>query len=389
MPPLRLVFKNLFKHKIRGLLTVGSIAVALFLLCVLRALVVSLEAGVRAAAINRLIVQSSVSLFVYLPESYEAKLRQVDGVENVCRWNWFGGIYQEPKNFFGQFATDADTLLDTYPEITIVEGSHETFQKERTSCLIGKGLVERFGFAVGDTIPIIPTIFQRVDGRAWEFKVAGIYESSKPNVDQSTLFFHDAYLDRALESGEAEGPRGAGLYVLKTRPGADHTAMMSEIDALYENGPQRVQTTTEAEFQAQFVSMIGNVPLFVGSIGSGVMLAILLAAINTMLMAAREQTRDVGVLKALGFTDGHVFGVLMIQSLLLCGIGGLIGVGFAKLTEPWFVQMLGTMFPGYAVTNNVMLAGALVTLGTGLFAGIVPALNAKNLPVIQALRATV
>lgn len=388
MPPLRLILRNLFKHKIRAFLTVASITVALFLLCMLRALVVSLDAGVRAAAINRLIVQSSVSLFVYLPESYEEKLRQVDGVENVCRWNWFGGYYQDPGNFFGQFATDADTLLDTYPEIEVKEGSAETFVKERTSCLIGKGLVQRFGFKVGDTIPIVGTIFQRADGRAWEFKVAGIYESSKPNVDQSTLFFHDDYLTKALESGDAAGPPGVGLYVLKTRPGADHTTMMSEVDALFQNGPQRVQTTTEAEFQAQFVSMMGNVPFFVSSIGGGVMLAILLAALNTMLMAAREQTRDVGVLKALGFTDGRVFGVLMAQSLVLCGTGGLMGVAFAKITEGFFIRMLGTFFPGYRMTGDILWTGLFVTLGIGLFAGILPALNAKRLPVIQALRAT-
>lgn len=389
MPPLRLVFKNLFKHKIRGLLTVGSIAVALFLLCVLRALVVSLDAGVRAAAINRLIVQSSVSLFVYLPESYEEKLRQVDGVENVCRWNWFGGYYQDPGNFFAQFATDAGSLLDVYPEIELVEGSsREAFEKQRTACLVGRGIADKFGFEVGETVPIVGTLFRRGDGQPWDFKVAGIYRSSKPNLDENTLFFHDDYLQKALESGEAAGPAGVGLYVLKTRPGADQTAIMSQVDGLFENGPQRVQTTTEAEFQAQFVSMIGNVPLFVASIGTGVMLAILLAALNTMLMSAREQTRDVGVLKALGFTDGSVFGVMMIQSFLLCGLGGLLGIGLAKLTEPSFVKNLGAMFPGYAVTNEVMLAGVLVTLGIGFVAGIVPALNAKTLNVIQALRAT-
>lgn len=388
MPPFQLVFKNLFKHQIRSLLTVGSIAVALFLLCVLRSLVVSLDAGVRASAINRLIVQSSVSLFVYLPESYEERLRQVDGVENICAWNWFGGYYQEQSNFFGQFATDAESLLDVYPEITVVEGSRETFVKERGACLIGKGLVERFGFAVGDTVPIVGTLFPRADGRAWDFKVAGIYESSKPNVDQSTLFFHDDYLQKTLESGEASGPEGVGLFVLKTRPGVDQTALMSEVDALFENGPQRVQTTTEAEFQAQFVSMIGNVPLFVASIGSGVMLAILLAALNTMLMAAREQTRDVGVLKALGFSDGSVFGVMLLQSMFLCGLGGFTGIALAKGLEPFMIQLLGTFFPGYEITSQTLLLTSGITLAIGLLAGIAPAWRARGLKVIDALRST-
>lgn len=388
MFPTRLVFKNLLKHPLRIFLTVASITIAIFLLCALRSLVVALDAGVREAASNRLIVQSKVSLFVYLPESYKAQLEKVEGVERVVRWNWFGGYYQDPSNFFAQFATDADALLDVYPEIEIVEGTPQEFLADQRACIIGKVTADKYGFKVGDTVPIIATLFPRADGAAWDFKVAALYRSKRKNVDENTLFFHTQYLDKSLETGEATGPQGAGLFVLRTAPGVDQTAMMSEIDAMYENGPQVVQTTTEAEFQAQFVSMIGNVPLFVNSIGTGVMIAILLAALNTMLMSAREQTRDVGVLKALGFPDGTVFGLLMAQSLVMCGLGGAIGIGMAKLFEPGMAKFLGTMFPGYEVTESTLLLAVVVTLAIGLLAGLAPAIRAKSMHVIQALRAT-
>jgi putative ABC transport system permease protein len=386
--PLRLVLRNLLKHKLRALLTAGSLAIALFLLCVLTSLVVALEAGVKNAAVDRLIVQSSVSLFVYMPESYEPKLREVEGIENVCRWNWFGGYYQDPSNFFAQFATDPASFLDMYPEVEIVEGSREEFERERTACIVGVDTARRFDFKVGDTVPIVGALFPRQDGEPWTFKVAAIYRPLRSNVDGATLYFHYLYMQKALESGEASGPEGVGIYVIKLSPGADRTAVAARVDELFENGPQKTQTVTEAEFQAQFVSMFGNVPFFVGSIGGGVTIAILLAALNTMLMAAREQTRDVGVLKALGFGDGTVFGILLLQSMVLCGIGGFAGVALAKAMSPIMSAGLGTYFPGYAVTDATVLQGLALTLVIGLFAGLAPAWRARSLPVIQALRTT-
>lgn len=388
MIPARLVTKNLFKHPIRVVLTVLSITVAILLLCVLRSLVVALDAGVRDSASNRLIVQSKVSLFVPLPLAYRSRLEQVDGVERVVRWNWFGGYYQEPGNFFAQFATDPDLLLEVYPEIEIVEGSAQDFQKDRNACIVGVVTAEKYGFKVGDTLPIISSLYPRTDDGAWEFRIAALYRSKKKNVDEATVYFHAEFLKNALETGEGSGPDGVSIFVLKTKPGADQTAIMSQVDALYENGPQVVQATTEAEFQAQFVSMVGNIPFFVGMIGTGVMIAILLASLNTMLMAAREQTRDVGVLKALGFSDGSVFGLMLAQSMVMCCLGGALGIGLAKLFESGMAKGLGTMFPGYAVTPGTLLEAALVTVAIGVLAGIAPALRARMIHVITALRAT-
>jgi putative ABC transport system permease protein len=377
VPPLHLVWRNLTKRKARFLLTAGSLAIAIFLLCLLRSLVVALEAGVKAAAADRLIVQSKVSLFVYLPQSYGPKIASVEGVERVMRWNWFGGYYQDQGNFFAQFACDQDELQAIYPEIQLVDGEWDDFLRDRKACIVGEATASKYGFKVGDSVPIIGALFPKTDGTTWDFRVAGIYKSTKKNVDDATLFFHYKYLENALDSGEGGGPAGS-----------DRTEVMSRIDALFEQGPQVVQTTTEAEFQAQFVSMIGNVPLFVSSIGGGVMVAILLAALNTMLMAAREQTRDIGVLKALGFGDGVVAGVLLWQSLALCACGGGVGILLAASTEDFVAKMLGTVFPGYEVTSATLWAAAGATLLVGLVAGVGPALRARGLSVIDALRRT-
>ncbi len=387
MVPFRLVTKNLLKHKLRFVLTVLSLAVAIFLLCVLRSLVVALNAGVADASASRVIVQSKVSLFVLMPQSYGPKLAQVNGVEALVRWNWFGGYYKEQANFFAQFATDPKELFDVYPELYLVEGSKEAFLTNRKSCLVGAETAAKYGFKLGGNIPIISPLYPKTDGGAWDYEVAGIYRSKKKSLDENTLFFPYEYLEQSLEAGVAQGPRDVGIFVLKIAPGAQPVDVMSEVDAMFENGPQAVQATSESEFQAQFVSMVGNVPLLVSSIGGGVMIAILLAVLNTMLMSAREQTGDIGVLKALGFTDGSVFGILILQAFVLCGLGGLLGLVLAKLTEPVIVASIGSMFPGYQVTGPTILEAVAATVAIGFLAGIAPALRARALSVIDALRA--
>ncbi len=384
--PLRLVFKNLFRHPVRSALTAASLTVAFFLLCTLQSLVVTLDAGVEDAKSDRLVVQSAVSLYVILPESYDAKIRSVEGVEGTCRWTWFGGYYQNPSNFFAQFATSEQTLFSIYPELSIVEGSAERFMSDRSSCLVGEELAAVYRWKVGDTVPLIGTIFPRTDGSTWNFRIAGIYRSSAASVDNRTMFFHHEYLSKSLEDGAANGPDGVGVYVVKVKDGADVQSVMSRIDGLFAKGPQRVQTTTEAEFQAQFVSMVGNIPFFVSSIGMAVFFAILLAVLNTMLMAAREQTHDAGILKALGFGGRTVFLVLMLQSLALSVVGGGLGVLAAVGSSAGIRHALGSMFPLYEVTTETTVAGLIGAVVLGLVAGLVPALRLGRLSCVAALR---
>jgi len=381
----KLVWRNLAEHKLRSLLTIGGLVVALFLLCILRSLVTTMERVTTSGSTTRLVVQSAVSLFVDLPTSYQQKVEAVPGVDLTCKLQWFGGYYREPSNFFAQFAVDPPVVFDMYPELVIVEGSRQAFESKRTACLIGAGLARSFGWKIGDTLPLIGALFPHPDGGAWEFEVAAIYRPGAPNWNDRTMFFHWDYFEKTLEQSPTGAP-GMGTLILHTAPGADREQIMATVDALFVNGPQRVQTTTESEFQAQFASMVGNVPLFVGSIGGGVLVAILLACMNTMLMAGLEQTRAVGLLKALGFGGRAAFMLMVLQSLFLCLLGGGAGIALAILLEPFIAERLGPNFPGFAITPGTHALGLGVSILVGLVAGFLPARNALRLRPVDALR---
>jgi len=382
----RLVVKNLLRHPFRSLLTAGSLAVAVFLLCLLRTLVTTLNAGVEAASASRLMVQSAVSLFVELPISYQQRIASVDGIQDVVKWQWFGGYYQDPANFFAQFAIDEEVLFDVYPECALPAEERQAFLERRDACIVGDQLAREFDWKVGDTVPLIGALFPHPSGGAWEFQVVGIYHSESANFDNRTMLFRWDYFQETRElSGETPN---VGVFVLKVAPGSDVSRIMADVEALYENGPQRVTCTTEAEFQRQFVSMIGNVPMFVGWIGGGVLIAILLACVNTMLMAARQQTHDVGILKALGFTDGAAFALMIAQALALCLVGGAAGLLLAVASEAPVMQLLGTFFPGFAVKAETLAFAGLVAVGLGLVSGIVPAWQFARLRCVDALRST-
>lgn len=384
--PFRLVWQNVFKHPIRTSLTLGSLVIALFLITTLYSLLTTIEAGVKNSRSDRIVTQSAVSLFVDLPRPYLAKIKGVDGVRQAVSWNWFGGIYQDPENFFANFAVDHEYLFDTYPEIRIIDGSKEDFLRDRKACIAGKELVKRFGWKVGDPIPLQGTIYPKADGSSWELRLAGVYESTSPNVDQNTMFFHVDYVRETQESGAAFGPDGVGVIIVLIEDEADPIAVMKAIDKMFENGPQRTQTTSESEFQAQFVSMLGNVPFFVGSIGGAVAFAIMLAVLNTMLLSAREQTRDVGIIKALGFTAMVVFFLFFGQAIALALLGGGSGVALAKAMAPPIAGMLGTYFPGYAVLEETLRNGIIVALVIGIVAGLAPAVMVVREKVVNALR---
>ncbi len=389
--PFRLVWRNLLAHPFRALLTFGSVAVAMFLLAMLHAVSRGFTAAVDLAAQNRLVVQSAVSLFVQLPQSYEAKIAQVPGVDSVCKFQWFGGRYKagesdEETGFFAQFGVDLEPFRKTYPEIELVAGTWEDFAARRTGCVIGKALAEQLDLGIGSRMPMQGTIYPRTDGGVWDFEVVALYESRSPNFDQMTMFFHYDYLRESLATGGALGGDGVGVYMLKVAAGTAPEAVQREVDALFENGPQRVQTTTEAEFNRQFLTMMGNVPLMLQAIGGGVLFAIFFAVLNTMLMAGRERTRDAGILKALGFRDGSIAGLLLLESVLLSLAGAGFGALLAKGIEGPFGGAISQWAPGFAIDGEVLLRGFLIAAGVGIGAGLFPGLRLARLRPVHALR---
>lgn len=386
--PLRLLWRNLLGHPIRPLLTVLSVAVALALLCILDATARGFGAAVDLAAQNRLVVMSQVSLFVDLPLAYEAKMRNVAGVADITKFQWFGGFFGDRSGFFAQFAVDADRLQKIYPEVGIVDGSFDDFQGQRDACVLGKGLAERFGWKVGDTVPLISSLFPRGTSgvEPWAFTVRAIYAPTRKNLDDQTMFFHFDYLRESLEQGAAQGPGGVGTYTIQLADGAHAETVMADVDALFENGPQRVRTTTEAEFNRQFMSMMGNIPLLLRSIGGAVLFAIFFAVLNTMLMAGRERTRDLGILKAIGFTNGRLACLLVAESLALVAFGAIAGVLLAKLFEVGMAPFVSAWAPGFSIDAAVLAQGLGLCLLLGVVSGLAPGLRAARLRPVTALR---
>lgn len=388
---LKLAFKNLFAHPVRSMLTIGALSIATFLLCFLASIVTALDVGLENSGVRRLWTQTAVSLFATMPQSYEQKIEAIDGIDDAVKFQWFGGVFKDPKNFFGQFAVDPEGMLSAYPEMKMVEGSVEDFYANRRGAIIGDALAERFadeGFVVGNTVPLLGTIFPKPGEEAWEFEIVGIYTAEEPYIDRGAMFFHWDYFEETVKSIEGAPPE-VGTFVFDPADDADLDAVSAEVDALFAGGPMRTLTATESEFNRQFIGMIGSLPRFLGFLGTGVFAAILLACINTMLMAAREQTNDVGVLKALGFDDGRIFGLMLAQGVVLCSIGGALGMLLAKGSEPGFKDALARYFPAYRVADETLITAAIISLVIGLVAGLLPALSARRMSPVEALRANV
>lgn len=381
----KLVWQNLIAHPIRSVLTAASVCIAILLLCLLRSIVTTLDAGIQASSAARLIVMSSVSLFVDMPLSYQQRIANVEGVTTIGKWQWFGGVYQDPSNFFAQFAVDPEHMFDMYPECELDQASRERFLSTRNGCIIGKQLAEKFKWKVGDKIPLTGALFPHPDGGAWDFEVCGVYTSKAANFDDRTMMFQWKYFEETLRAG-GQDP-GVGVYIFRTAPGANVERIMSEVVALFANGPMSVRCAPESEFQRMFISMMGDIPMLLGWIGTAVFVALLLGCVNTMLMAGREQIHDVGIFKALGFSNAAAFRILIAQSMILCTLGGIAGIGLTLALKPMIATAIAAMFPVFLVETSTLVLAVVLTIFLGVAAGMIPAWRASRLKPVDALRA--
>jgi len=373
-----LIFANLFRKKIRTTLTLGSFAVALFLFGLLAVVRGAFNQGLEVAGANRLVVVNKVSIIQPLPISYKEKLAQISGVTLVTHANWFGGVYQDERNFFPQFAIEDETYRQMFPEFLVPEDQWNTFIGDREGAIVGEDLVKRFHWKVGDRVPIKGTIFPGT----WEFNIRGIYKGSRPQDDTTQFWFRYKYLE---ERENAFWKGLIGWYTVRIDNPDNATRVAGAVDQMFANSPWETKTETEKAFAAGFVKQAGNIEFLLVSIGSVVFFTLLLVTGNTMAIAVRERMRELAVLKAVGFSDNFVLALVLGESLLLAAIGGGFGLALCKLFtlrgDP-----TGGLMPYFYLAPPVVILGLFSALAVGVVAGILPAWSAMRLRVADALR---
>ena len=377
MKYFHLVLANLGRHKRRTVLTVASVALALFLFASLRTVVTTIAAGASFGSARRLVSTSATGIVFTLPLSYGNRLKAVPGVQGVTWANWFGGRYGDGKRFFAQFAVDPASYLELYPEISLPPDQKEAFIRERSSAIVGRRLVDIFGWKLGQNITVQGTIFPG----DWTFTIRGIYTPTNRAINDDMMMFHHEYLEERLGR-----PGMAGWYVLKIDDPNNAASIAKTIDDQFRNSSAASKTGTEQAFNASFATMWGNVSLLMGTIGMAVVFAILLVTANAMMMGARERTREVAVLKTVGFTDATLFTLVMVESGVITLTGALLGLGGAKLLYRATNFNAAGFLPGFDVTPATLTLGAVIAFLLMVASGVVPALRAARLPVVQALR---
>ena len=379
MKYLPFIFRNLFRKKTRTALTIGSIAVALFLFGLLVAIETALNAGVDVAGVDRLVVRNKTSLIMPLPFAYQERLRQMDHVTEATFATWFGGVYQDPKNFFPQFAVDTETYREIFPEFLIPDDQWQAFLADREGCVVGIKTADRFGWKIGDRIPLQGTIWTGT----WEFNIRAIYEGARGGDDESQFWFQWKYLEESRQTSFGGGT--VGWYTVKIDDPDNAVSVSKGIDERFANSAWETSTETEQAFAAGFAKQIGNIRMLIMSIGAVVLFTLLLVTGNTMAMAVRERVPELGVLKTLGFGDKTLLLMVLTESLVIAAVGGALGLGLAKLFTMGG-DPTGGMLPLFSLSSGDLALGAAIALTVGLVAGSIPALMAMKLRIVDALR---
>ncbi|MFQ5766397.1 MAG: ABC transporter permease [Acidobacteriota bacterium] len=379
---LALIGSNLKRKKLRTVLTLLSIMMAFLLFGYLIAIRQAFSQGVDLAGIDRLVVRHKVSIIQLLPESYRDRIQNLEGVKLVAQATWFGGIYQKPSNFFGQMPVEPQSFMEMYPEYLLPEDQMKAWLATRSGAIAGRSLADRFGWKIGDRIPIQATIWSKKDGgRTWEFDLVGIYEGAERGTDTTNFFFRHDFFQETRQNGSGL----VGWYWVRVKDPQQAPEIAASIDATFANSPAETKTETEGAFVQGFANQIGNIGLIITGILGAVFFTILLVAGNTMAQAVRERVAELALLKALGFTDGKVLGLVLVESILVSSAGGLLGLGLA-----WAMisrgDPTGGALPFFYIPTEDLLVGLLLVVMLGLAAGLLPALQARRLRVADALR---
>ncbi|HEX6739526.1 MAG TPA: ABC transporter permease [Vicinamibacteria bacterium] len=375
---LPLLFANLLRRKVRTILTLGSFAVALFLFCLLLIIRGGFMQGVEAAGADRLLVINKVSLIQPLPIAYRDRLLRVPGVKEATWANWFGGVYRDEKNFFAQFAIDHQTYRNLYTEFVVPDDQWRAFLADKQGAIVGKVTAERYGFKIGDRVPIQGAAYPG----EWQFNVVGIYTGTRPQDDLTQFWFRWDYL---RDQAPPWAKDVVGWYTVRVAPGADAVQVSRAIDEAFANSAWETRAQSEAAFMASFVEQMGNIEFLMASIGAVVFFTLLLVTGNTMAIAVRERTGELAVLKTVGFSDASVLALVLTESVLVALLGGGAGILLAELFtlggDPTRGLLASFYLPGWGAALGIGLS-----LLVGLLAGALPAWSAMRLQVVEALR---
>jgi putative ABC transport system permease protein len=379
---LRMVFKNAFRHRLRTLLTIVGLAVAVLSYGLLQTVVEAWYAGAAAASNARLVTRNSISLVFPLPLAYGNRIRSVEGVTEVAWSNWFGAVYKEPKNFFPQFAV-SDNYLNLYPEFVLPEAQRVAWLRDRKGALVGRQLADQFGFEVGDVLPLRGTIYPGT----WEFVVSGIFDGSDETKVTRQMLFHWDYLNETLRKATARRADQVGVYIAAIDNPDNAAAISRSIDAVFRNSLAETLTETEQAFQLGFVAMSDQIIAAIRVVSYVVILIILAVMANTMAMSARERTAEYATLKALGFGPRFLALLIFGESLAICAVGGGLGLALTPPAAEAFKQAAGGVFPIFHISRETLLLQGASALAVGVLAAIVPAIQAARVRIVEGLRA--
>jgi putative ABC transport system permease protein len=373
-----LILANLFRKKLRTTLTIGSFAVAMLLFGLLAVIHGAFNQGIDVAGVDRLMVINKVSIIQPLPISYRDQILRIPGVKGVTFDVWFGGIYQDPKNFFPSFAIDVDNQRQVYPEQVVSDDQWNAFVADREGAIVGSKTAKRFHWKIGDRIPLTAPIYGL---GAWEFNIRGIYDSSRDGVDLSQFWLHYKYLDerRNFDKGNI------GWYTVKLDSPDDSVRVEKTIDDMFANSPYETKSETLQAAAAGWVKQAGNIEFLILAIGGVVFFTLLLVTGNTMAIAVRERIGELAVLKAVGYSDRFVLFFVLAESLFISMVGGALGLALAKLLT-LAGDPTGGLLQSFVLPGSAIVLGLFAAFAVGVLAGILPATSAMRLRVVDALR---
>jgi putative ABC transport system permease protein len=383
---LPLIWRNLMRKKLRTTLTLLSVFVALLLFGILCIIKEAFTAGVSMAGADRLMVRHKVSLIQPLPYSYVDRIRNMPGVTAVTHATWFGGVYKDPKNMIGTFPVDPDSYFEMFPEMTISPEVMKAWKEKRNGAVVGKASMDRFaksdGWKIGSVIPFTTSIWGPPKGaNQWEFEIVGTYDLADKKGDNTGFFFRYDYFDEGREKAKGE----IGWLSVRVQNPDEAPAIAAKIDQEFANSPTEVKAETEAAAMQGFVAQIGDIGAILIGVLSAVFFTILLVTGNTMSLAVRERTQEIGTLKAVGFTHRQVLFMVLAESCLITMLGGALGLGAA-----WLITMGGSpvpqMLPIFILPDRDIIIGVIAILSLGVVAGALPAIQAMRLRISDALR---